>query len=191
MKIRTWHTVGAVFTILAGSLLHFVYEWSGFSPVFAVFGSVNESVWEHLKLLFWPFIFTAVIGLWVYGKCLPGYFAAKALGLIAGMLIITAVFYTYCGIIGQNFAWVDILLFVLGTAAAYAVSYNYIKNPVKYTKIAGGRFQPGSEGCEGRQLCGPEGQGDLQPFHSGKRAEPGAASAGRLLLQSGEDGRGS
>ena len=39
--------------MLAGSALHFAYELSGFNWFAALFGSVNESTWEHLKL-FWP-----------------------------------------------------------------------------------------------------------------------------------------
>lgn len=46
--------VGAVFMTLAGSAMHFVYDWSGQSTLVALFGPVNESIWEHAKLVFWP-----------------------------------------------------------------------------------------------------------------------------------------
>ena len=68
MKIRTWHIIGAAFTAFIGTLLHFAYEWSGFNPVFAVFGAVNESVWEHLKLLFFPMSVWILIGYFIFGK---------------------------------------------------------------------------------------------------------------------------
>lgn len=136
MKIKTWHIIGAIFTVALGSLLHFVYEWSGFYPLFGLIGSVNESVWEHLKLLYWPFLISFVAELWIYGKNVSGFFAAKALGILAGMFFITAAFYTYTGIIGRNFAVVDILLFVIGTAVAYATSYKYIKCSFKNPRLA-------------------------------------------------------
>ena len=44
-----------VITTLAGSLLHFVYQLYP-SWITAVIGPVNESIWEHLKLLFWPYL---------------------------------------------------------------------------------------------------------------------------------------
>ena len=51
---RKWWTV-CFLSILAGSALHFLYDlWP--NPLTAVFAPVNESVWEHLKLLFWPFL---------------------------------------------------------------------------------------------------------------------------------------
>ncbi len=50
---RKWWTV-CFLSILAGSALHFLYDlWP--NPLTAVFAPVNESVWEHLKLLYWPF----------------------------------------------------------------------------------------------------------------------------------------
>jgi hypothetical protein len=45
---------GAVFMTLAGSAMHFVYDWSGQSTIVGLFGPVNESIWEHAKLVFWP-----------------------------------------------------------------------------------------------------------------------------------------
>lgn len=134
MKIKTWHIIGTVFTVALGSLLHFAYEWSGFNPLFAVVGSVNESTWEHLKLLYWPYAAFALFELWIYGKNTTGFFTAKALGILAGMAFITAAFYTYTGVAGADFAWLDILLFVLGSAAAYYVSYAFIKCPSAFAR---------------------------------------------------------
>ncbi len=53
-EIYRWEMAGAAFVIIAGSALHFVFEWSGgFRPV-AWLAAVNESTWEHFKLGFWP-----------------------------------------------------------------------------------------------------------------------------------------
>ena len=38
----------------AGTILHFLYDWLGQSPYVAPFSGVNESTFEHMKLLFWP-----------------------------------------------------------------------------------------------------------------------------------------
>lgn len=44
-----------------GTLLHFVYEWSGSSRLVGFFAAVNERTWEHLKLVFLPvFLFTVI-----------------------------------------------------------------------------------------------------------------------------------
>ena len=46
----------ALLAALAGSALHFVFDLlSGFAPV-GIIAAVNESVWEHMKLAFWPML---------------------------------------------------------------------------------------------------------------------------------------
>ena len=127
MKIRTWHIIGAVFTCMLGILLHFVYEMSGFHPIFAILGSTNESVWEHLKLLYWPFFITVIFELWIYGKDTSGFFFSKALGALFGMFFIVSAYYTYTGIIGKNFFIADIAIFFAAASAAYYMSYRSIK----------------------------------------------------------------
>lgn len=53
MKIR-W-VLTFVFTVALGSAMHFFYDWLPI-PLVGLFAPINESVWEHLKLLFWPFL---------------------------------------------------------------------------------------------------------------------------------------
>ena len=53
MKKRFW--IAFVLTAAAGTAMHFVYPLCP-SPLVGLFAPVNESVWEHLKLLFWPFL---------------------------------------------------------------------------------------------------------------------------------------
>lgn len=53
-----WELAGFLFTGALGVLLHFLYEWSGGNTLAAAFSAVNESTWEHMKLLFFPmFVF--------------------------------------------------------------------------------------------------------------------------------------
>lgn len=101
-----------VFIAAAGILNHFLYTWSG-SAFAAFFCPVNESVWEHLKLLFFPFFFWT---LWNYLHSKPrasSYFFYRFLSILSGMLFIVTLFYTYTGIIGRNFLLFDILIFLL------------------------------------------------------------------------------
>ena len=56
-KIKKWEIIGIFWVIMVGSLLHFTYDWSNKSLIVALFSSVNESVWEHLKLGYWALVF--------------------------------------------------------------------------------------------------------------------------------------
>ena len=53
MKKRFWLAFGIA--VLAGTGLHFLYDVCPV-PLVGLFAPVNESVWEHLKLLYWPFL---------------------------------------------------------------------------------------------------------------------------------------
>lgn len=52
--------VAFVLTTLVGAALHFLYALVP-NVLTAIFSPVNESVWEHLKIIFWPFLAAALI----------------------------------------------------------------------------------------------------------------------------------
>ena len=105
-----------------GSLLHFVYEWSGNKAAAAAFSAVNESVWEHMKLLAVPWIvWSAAEATGLRNADLP-VLSARASGLLAGLLAVPALYYTYTGMIGRHFLGADIAVFVLAAGIGAWVS---------------------------------------------------------------------
>lgn len=138
--IGKWEIVGIIFVVVVGTLIHFVYGWSGDMAVVGALAPVNESTWEHLKLLFTPYLLISIVEFCLAGRRLPGFFDAKAAGAVAGLGTIVALFYTYSGIIGKNYLWADILTFIIGVAVAYAVSLRRLKT---YRKSERGFGVPG------------------------------------------------
>jgi hypothetical protein len=61
LSVLYWEFSGFMFIYTAGFLSHFIYEWSGKKKIIGVLGAVNESVWEHQKLVFWPSLIFAVV----------------------------------------------------------------------------------------------------------------------------------
>ncbi len=123
--------IGILFTIVLGTLLHFTYDWSGKMVIVSFFSAVNESTWEHLKLLFMPmFLYSTGESILLRG-CFPGLFKARALGSLAGMFLITAVFYTYTGILGRNYFPLDIAAFLIGVTGAFLLSTRAVKDEKK------------------------------------------------------------
>ena len=61
-RILAFCITGGIFTLIAGTLGHFVYEWSGGAVWTAWLFPVNESVWEHLKLLILPAVVFFALG---------------------------------------------------------------------------------------------------------------------------------
>lgn len=56
---RHW-LLTALGAILAGAGLHFLWQALP-NPLLALISPVNESVWEHLKLLYWPMLAAALV----------------------------------------------------------------------------------------------------------------------------------
>lgn len=125
--LKSWHVIGAIFTLILGTLLHFTYDWSGANDFISYIAPVNESIWEHQKLLFTPMLLFMIIELFAYGKDLPNFIQVKVLSIIVGIVVTIASYYTYSGIIGNNFLIANIGTFVIGTLVAYLFSYHFLQ----------------------------------------------------------------
>lgn len=136
-KIRNYQVFSNIFVCILGTLLHFTYELSGENSIIASFSAVNESVWEHLKLLFFPMLLTTIIGYFYIGKNVPNFLCSKMIGIITAMLFTVIFFYTYSGILGNNIAIIDISLFFVATILGEYVAYKLMNSTFKCnTKIA-------------------------------------------------------
>mgnify|MGYP001777431646 CR=1 FL=1 len=115
---RMWRLGGFLFTAAAGTLLHFAYGWSGENPVVGAFSAVNESTWEHMKLLFVPLLLTALAAAALGGRC-RGTWTARLAGALAGLLLIPLLYYGYTGALGLHVVWVDMAIFYAAAGAAF------------------------------------------------------------------------
>ena len=127
-NIKLLHIIGIFFTFILGTLLHFTYEWSGNNPAVGFFSAVNESTLEHLKMIFVPFFLFSIFEYFTYGKDISGFIITKALSVSIGIITIVFAFYLYTWIVGTNFLWMDIAIFILGIVVAYFLSYKLLKN---------------------------------------------------------------
>lgn len=99
--------------MIAGTLLHFTYSWSNQNPFIGIFSSINESVWEHLKLIFFPTLVTTIIGNCYFKNKYPYYLCNKTKGILIAFSFIIIFFYTYSGIIGKMIPVLNILSFYI------------------------------------------------------------------------------
>ncbi len=121
---------------IVGTLWHFIYEWSGDNAVVGIIAPVNESVWEHLKLLFFPTVIYSVIEYFILKDRPENYIAASTLGLFAGMLAIVTFFYTYTGILGYNVSALDILSFFIGLFTMLIIKKRILRKKTFCSKTA-------------------------------------------------------
>ncbi|MFQ7549323.1 MAG: DUF6512 family protein [Blautia marasmi] len=83
---KVFTVIGILFTILLGSLSHFFNEWSGNFFLVGLFSPVNESVWEHLKLLFFPALLFMLLEQRLLSYRCPDLLCKNLTGLYAGLL---------------------------------------------------------------------------------------------------------
>ena len=121
--LKRFCVVGAIITIILGVISHFVYDWSGNNFLVGLFFPVNESTWEHMKLLFFPMLAYALIAGKKIEQQHPCIYDAMFSGILAGLVMIPVLFYTYTGVLGFNVDWLNIALYIVSVLVAYYVVY--------------------------------------------------------------------
>ena len=125
--IKKWELIGIAVISIVGSFLHFLFELAGkWTPVGAI-AAVNESVWEHFKIGFWPAVFYMIFEYFYFKKSFRNFLFAKAIGIYSIPIVIAVIFYSYTSIIGHEILPVDILTFIVAIAICQLISYNISK----------------------------------------------------------------
>ena len=117
--MKKWQIAGFVFTGVLGTLLHFLFDWTGGSVIAALFSAVNESIWEHMKLLFYPMLLFAGIEYRFWGKKNPSFWCVKLVGILTGLALIPVLYYAYTGILGVSADWFNVVIFFIAAGVTY------------------------------------------------------------------------
>lgn len=120
--ILRWEITGAISIIAVGSALHFMFSWTGGWRPVAVITAVNESIWEHLKLAFWPGLFWALLPRRALELPLLERLSAKGFTLFLTAVLIVMIFTSYTSILGHNLLLLDIGTFVLAVLIGQIIS---------------------------------------------------------------------
>ena len=121
-SIIKWQIAGFIFAGISGVLLHFLFDWSGGSVIVAPFSAVNESIWEHMKLLFFSLFIFALIESRYAGN---NFWCVKLIAIVFGVVLIPALYYFINGAFGATPDWVNISLYFITAAASYLIE-NYL-----------------------------------------------------------------
>ncbi len=124
-NINTNLLIGFLFVSILGTLAHFTYDWSGNNELVGLVTAVNESTWEHMKLLFFPALLYLPIATYFLREEYPHIAEAMVLGILVGTLAIPVLFYTYSDVLGYNLAPLDIGTFFVAVAITFFITYRY------------------------------------------------------------------
>lgn len=117
------------FLFVSGSIFHFLYKWSKYDKRVAIFGAVNESLWEHMKIAFWPMFFWTMIQyiLWM-NVLLDKFLLVKTISLLLITISIPSLVYAYTRILRKYVFFIDLPLFFVCISISQIVSYFLIKD---------------------------------------------------------------
>ena len=128
--------IGGIFISIIGFLGHDAFKITEFLPL-ALFTPVNESVWEHLKLTFWPAMLFLIIEHFYVKKKedTKNFGIGKTIGILMMPLTIVLIFYTYTAFTGTSILLIDILSFFIAVIVGQIVSFMIFKSKKISKKI--------------------------------------------------------
>lgn len=107
-----------------GTALHFFYDWFP-NPLVGVIAPVGESVWEHLKLLYWPWLAACLLSRSRH----PNFWAGACAALLAMPPLLLGIYYTLgCGFSLSGLA-LDIALYYLTISFGYLILCLGLRHP--------------------------------------------------------------
>ena len=127
-----WQAAGFIFTGALGTILHFLYDWSNESLFTALFAAVDESIFQHMKLLFFPMLIFSFIQARFIKCSLQSFFGTKLVGITIGILMIPILYYTYTGALGVSADWFNIVIFFICAAFVYWLEYKLFSKGIKF-----------------------------------------------------------
>ena len=113
-----WQWAGFAFATFGGTILHFLYDWTGGNVLVSPFSGVNESTWEHMKLLYWPLLFFAPVQRPFFREQ-ANYWCVKLAQILLGLALIPVLFYTYNGAFGKSPDWINIAIFYISAGLVF------------------------------------------------------------------------
>ncbi len=122
-KLRFFIIIGIIFVLVTGSLSHFLFDWTGNNYIVGLFAPINESVWEHMKLLFFPMLLYSLFMIFRFKETCPCIAPSLLFGILAGTWLIPMFYYTYTCVLGKNVFLLDIATFIFSVILSFWLSY--------------------------------------------------------------------
>lgn len=123
-------TISCIISIILGILFHFIYNFLNKPFIIGLFFPVNESVWEHLKLVLVPITLFGIVYSIIYQKTnytLTNFWYHTGMAIIISMVIITTTHYLYLLIFKNVPPFFDIGLYIVSIIISFYYIYTNMK----------------------------------------------------------------
>lgn len=124
LKQKTFFILSTIFSIILGTVLHFTYNFLHKPFVLGFFLPINESVFEHLKLVLIPLTLVGIVYTILFKKQKNLWYYIS-ISTIISMIFIPLAHYSYTNLFNISSAIFDIVIYMI--AMTFANSYTYLK----------------------------------------------------------------
>lgn len=125
--MKKYCIIGVLIVSVLGTLFHFGYT---LLPIF-IFPK-NESIFEHTKLILFPFLLYLFASLPFYKENRETLFSNFVFAIICSIMFIIIFYYTYSGVLGKNIDFINIVLYYLGVIFGFIIIYKK-KTPLDFS----------------------------------------------------------
>ncbi len=127
MTLKKWKIISCIGIFLLSVLFHFIYDW--FPNFFtSLFSPVNESIWEHNKIIVGSFLIWAIIEKIYYKKRANVIFAESISSLVCMLLVMLIFTPIYLYILKTNDNMIlTFAIYIIAIIISQIVSYNLLK----------------------------------------------------------------
>ena len=126
--MRKIKIIGVFISFILAVILHFIYGWVPNSLI-SVIAPVNESIWEHMKLIVTPSLIFSIVEYFIYKKkdiAFNNFILSYGISSILGIIVYLLIYIPLNDIFGHK-AYIAISLLFLILIFVQVVSY-YIMN---------------------------------------------------------------
>ena len=111
-----------------GTFLHFAYELISNNLIVGIFSAVNESIWEHLKILVIPMFIVSIYEYIILKDNRDNFFISLLARILTGIILIISLYYLYTNLFGNNIDSINIAIFYVSALIAQIVWYFIMLN---------------------------------------------------------------
>ena len=115
MSLKKIKIINVVFLFLLSFLWHFMYDLLP-NNFFAIFFPVNESIWEHMKIIYYCLLFSSVLEFLLYKRFkikINNFYISSMVKSVLGVITYLIIFIPIYKLIGESmFLSIGLMLFI-------------------------------------------------------------------------------
>ncbi len=113
---------------ILGVLTHFWHKWFKKGVLLHILSAVNESVWEHMKLSFYPMVLVMAMQGAIPEIYYPGYWGSAVIVVLTATFLVPLLYYPIRKLLGREIPAVSIGLYFVCILIAFIIEYCLLKS---------------------------------------------------------------